>query len=152
MRRRTDHGQAAAAVTGCEAEGPGGTLDEWAPTPPSLGLENVEVDTLAELVRRMRDIDDSLRAAAEKMGQLYMFADVSQAEALTCRLDLPMRSASQNERAFAALLDELQMIARHRAAPAQHVPSGSPAAVPQPTASPSPGTRGRARQAKGPKT
>jgi len=79
--------------------------------PPGLGLEGVDAATLAELLRRLRDIDHSYRVAAEKMGQLYMFADGNRAAALTRRLDQPLRNASQNERAFAALLDELQMLA-----------------------------------------
>ncbi|MEO8805980.1 MAG: hypothetical protein ABI433_07855 [Burkholderiaceae bacterium] len=78
--------------------------------PPGLGLESLDAATLGELLRRLRDIDRSYRAAAEKMGQLYMFADDSQAAALTRRLDQPMRNAAQNEQAFAALLDELQML------------------------------------------
>jgi len=71
----------------------------------------VDAATLAELLRRLRDIDHSYRDAAEKMGQLYMFADGNQAAALTRRLDQPMRNASQNERDLAALLDELQVLA-----------------------------------------
>ncbi len=78
--------------------------------PPDLGLAHVDAATLAELIRRLRDIDHSYRAAAEKMGQLYMFADGTPAAALTRRLDQPMRNAAQNEQAFAALLDELQVV------------------------------------------
>lgn len=81
------------------------------PAPLDLGLEGVDATTLAELLRRLRDIDRSYRAAAEKMGQLYMFADGNRAASLTRRLDQPMRVASQNEQAFAALLDEMQMLA-----------------------------------------
>lgn len=120
--------------------------------PPQLELDSVDADTVAELVRRVRDIDDSLRAAVEKMGQLYMFADLSQAPALTRCLDLPMRSAAHNERAFAGLLDDLQMIARSRAAQAELSPSVSPATLAQPSAQPAAGARGRVRQAPGRKT
>jgi hypothetical protein len=76
-----------------------------------LGLDGVDAATLGELLRRLREIDRSYRATAEKMGQLYMFADGNRASALTRRLDQPMRNAAQNEQAFAALLDELQMLA-----------------------------------------
>ncbi|MEO6409302.1 MAG: hypothetical protein ABIO45_11200 [Burkholderiaceae bacterium] len=86
-------------------------MNDSTSTPPGLGLEGVDAATLAELLRRLRDIDQSYRVAAEKMGQLYMFADGSRAAALTRSLDQPMRNASQNEQAFAALLDELQMLA-----------------------------------------
>jgi len=86
-------------------------VTETVPRSLGLGLGDVDAATLAELLRRLRDIDQSYRAVAEKMGQLYMFADGSQAAALTRRLDLPMRNASQNERDFAALLDELQVLA-----------------------------------------
>lgn len=86
-------------------------MNDSTAAPSSLGLEGVDAATLAELLRRLRDIDLSYRVAAEKMGQLYMFADGNQAGALTRRLDQPLRNASQNEQAFAALLDELQMLA-----------------------------------------
>ncbi len=78
----------------------------------SLGLGDIDAATLAELLRRLRDIDHSYRAAAEKMGQLYMYADGHQAAALTRRLDQPMRNAAQHERDLAALVDELQVLAR----------------------------------------
>ena len=75
------------------------------------GRGAVDAATLAELLRCLRDIDHSCRDAAEKMGKLYMFADGNQAAALTRRLHLPMRNASQHERDLAALLDELQVLA-----------------------------------------
>ncbi|MEO8056866.1 MAG: hypothetical protein ABI671_00980 [Burkholderiales bacterium] len=78
--------------------------------PLNHALEGVNAEALGELLRRLRDIDRSYRDSAEKMGQLYMFADANRATALTRRLDQPMRNASQNEQAFAALLDELQML------------------------------------------
>lgn len=62
----------------------------------------------AELVRRLREIEASYRAAAQQMGQLYMYADGHASAAFTRRLDPPMRRAADNERAVAALLDELQ--------------------------------------------
>lgn len=74
-------------------------------------LEGLDGATLAELTRRLRDIDRSYREAAEKMGQLYMFANGNRAAALARRLDQPMRNASHNEQALAALLDELRLVA-----------------------------------------
>lgn len=82
------------------------------PAPQGLGADALDAATLAELLRRLRDIDDGYRAMAEKMGQLYMYADGSQATALTRRLDQPMRNAAQNGRDVAALLDELQVLAQ----------------------------------------
>lgn len=82
------------------------------PEPPGLGLENIGAGTLDELLRRFRDIDKTYRAVAEEMGQLYMFADANEATTLTRRLDQPMKSASQNEQAFAAILEELQALVR----------------------------------------
>jgi hypothetical protein len=82
------------------------------PEPPRLGLEKISKVTLAELVRRVSEIDNSYRDVAEKMGQLYMFADANKAIAMTRRLDQPMKNAAQNERAFAAILDELQVLAQ----------------------------------------
>ena len=79
-----------------------------------LKLDNVTQDALAELTQRVKDIDNSYRAVAEKMGQLYMCADANDAGALTQRLDKPMRNASENEQTFAAMLDELQMVANRR--------------------------------------
>ena len=80
----------------------------------SLELDNVTQDALAELTQRVKDIDNSYRAVAEKMGQLYMCADANNAAALTQRLDKPMRNASENEQTFAAMLDELQMVVNRR--------------------------------------
>lgn len=89
----------------------GSKMIDSASAPSALGLASLDAATLAELLRRLREIDLGYRAAAEKMGQLYMFADGNRAAALTSRLDQPMRNASQNEQAFAALLDELQLLA-----------------------------------------
>jgi hypothetical protein len=79
-----------------------------------LGLDDVGAEALDELTRRVQDIDDSYRAVAEKMGQLYMCADTHKVAALTRRLDKPMRNASENEQAFAAILEELRMHAAQR--------------------------------------
>lgn len=149
MRHRPDGGPAPAALAAGQAQAQAAPLTDAALMPAPLELDNVDTDTVTELVRRLRDIDNSLRAAVEQMGQLYMFADLSQAPALTRCLDLPMRSASHNERAFAGLLDDLQMIARSRAAQAALAPSASPAAVPQASPPPAAGVRGRVRPAPG---
>jgi len=69
---------------------------------------------LAELTRRVQDIDNSYRAVAEKMGQLYMLADENKITALTTGLDKPMRNASDNEQMFAAILDDLRVQANRR--------------------------------------
>lgn len=79
-----------------------------------LELDDVTQDALTELTQRVQDIDNSYRAVAEKMGQLYMCADSNNAGALTQRLDKPMRNASENEQTFAAMLDELQMVVNRR--------------------------------------
>lgn len=79
-----------------------------------LELDDVTQDALTELTQRVQDIDNSYRAVAEKMGQLYMCADSNNAGALTQRLDKPMRNASENEQTFAAMLDELHMVANRR--------------------------------------
>lgn len=80
----------------------------------ALALEGVDADAIADLTRRVEDIDNSYRAVAEKMGQLYMCADGHKLTALTRRLDKPMRNASENEQAFAAILEELRMHANRR--------------------------------------
>ncbi|MGE0356971.1 MAG: hypothetical protein AB7P08_08655 [Burkholderiales bacterium] len=71
-------------------------------------LDGLDGEALAELTRRVQDIDNSYRAVAEKMGQLYMLADEKKVVSLTRGLDKPMRNASDNERAFAAILEELR--------------------------------------------
>lgn len=71
-------------------------------------LDAVGADALAELTRRIQDINNSYRAVAEKMGQLYMLADENKVASLTRGLDKPMRNASDNEQMFAAALEELQ--------------------------------------------
>ena len=71
-------------------------------------LNAVEESTVLELTRRVQDINNSYRAVAEKMGQLYMLADENKVASLTSGLDKPMRNASDNEQMFAGLLEELQ--------------------------------------------
>lgn len=70
-------------------------------------LEDVSNEVLEQLTRRIKDIDNSYRAVAEKMGQLYMFADENKVASLTRTLDKPMRNASENEQTFAAILEDL---------------------------------------------
>jgi hypothetical protein len=81
---------------------------------PAIELDGVSAETIAELTRRVQDIDNSYRAVAEKMGQLYMCADSNKVESLTRSLDKPMRNASDNEQTFAAILEELRVHTRHR--------------------------------------
>ena len=71
-------------------------------------MNTVSPEVLEELTRRVKDIEQSYRAVALKMGQLYMRADEHAASSLTRSLDKPMRNASDNERSFAAILEVLQ--------------------------------------------
>jgi len=80
----------------------------------SAELDLLSADALNEIMRRVQDIDNSHRAVAEKMGQLYMCADANRATWLTRSLDKPMRNASKNEQMFAAILDDLHMQANQR--------------------------------------
>lgn len=77
-------------------------------------LADVSAEALAELTRRVEDIDNSYRSVAVKMGQLYMCADENKVASLTRMLDKPMRNASDNEQAFAAILEELRRHASQR--------------------------------------
>lgn len=77
-------------------------------------LANVSEEVLGELTKRVQDIDNSYRAVAEKMGQLYMCADENKVASLTRRLDKPMRNASDNEQTFSAILEELKMQTNRR--------------------------------------
>lgn len=80
----------------------------------SLDLHDLSTEVISELTNRVQDIDNCYRAVAEKMGQLYMCADTNKAVGLTARLDKPMRNASDNEQRFAAMLEELHMLASQR--------------------------------------
>ncbi len=79
-------------------------------------LDEIESAALDDLARRIEDIDNSYRAVAEKVGQLYLRADEYHVDSLTAQLDKPMRNASENEQTFAALLDELRMQQNRRKA------------------------------------
>ena len=81
---------------------------------PALEPDTVGDEVLAELIRRVQEIESRYRDAAEKMGQLYMYADRHDRAALTRSLDKPMRNASANERTLAAILDELLASANRR--------------------------------------
>jgi len=80
----------------------------------ALGSEAVPDDVLVELIRRVRDIETAYCDVAQKMGQLYIYADRHDLAVLTRQLDRPMRNASDNERAMASILDELQLNADRR--------------------------------------
>lgn len=71
----------------------------------------VDASVLDELIRRVGDIAQAYRAVARKMGQLYMAADQHDLASLTRDLDKPMRNASDNEQAFAGMLEALQTAA-----------------------------------------
>ena len=77
-------------------------------------LDSVADDAITELARRVQDINNSYRAVARKMGQLYMCADANRVASMAQALDKPMRNASDNEMAFASLLADLRMIALQR--------------------------------------
>ncbi len=79
-----------------------------------IELNDISEEVLGELTRRVQDIDNSYRAVAEKMGQLYMCADANKVETLTRNLDKPMRNASDNEQTFAVILDALRVQANRR--------------------------------------
>jgi hypothetical protein len=84
------------------------------PVHPPQGTDGPDDEVLAELIRRVQDIGTNYREAARKIGQLYMYADQHDHAALTRSLDKPMRTASANERALAAILDELLVNANRR--------------------------------------
>jgi|GEM_PF-1286889 len=85
-----------------------------AKSPLALGAGPVPEQVLVELKRRVLEIEASYREVAQKMGQLYMYADQEGLAFLTRYLDRPMRTASENERAMVSILDELQLNASHR--------------------------------------
>lgn len=84
----------------------------------SQDLGSVDWDVLDDLGRRVEAIDHAYRAIAEKVGQLYIKADESGLTGVTELLDKPMRNASDNQQAFTALHDEIQMRRHQR----KHVP------------------------------
>ncbi len=75
----------------------------------ALDAGPVSEPVLGELKRRVLDIEAGYREIAQKMGQLYMYADRQGLVLLTRFLDGPMRNASDNERAMVSILDELQV-------------------------------------------
>ncbi len=78
-------------------------------TKTPVSLNDVSAETLGEMFNRVEDIDNCYRSLAEKVGQLYLRADDAGLTELSGMLDKPMRNASDNEQAFAALLDDLRM-------------------------------------------
>jgi len=80
----------------------------------AIDMHGVSTEVLEELLRRVQDIDNSYRAVALKMGQLYMCADENKVAALTRGLDKPMRNASDNEQTFASILEALRMATHQR--------------------------------------
>lgn len=83
-------------------------------TKTEIDLAEVGDELLAELIQRVQDIDNSYRAVAQRMGQLYMCADEGKLASLTRNLDKPMRNASDNEQTFAAILEELRAQSNQR--------------------------------------
>lgn len=74
-----------------------------------IDLGGMTAQAVANMLRRVQDVDNAYRSLAEKMGQMYMHADEAGLVGVTQMLDKPMRNASDNQQAFAALLSELQM-------------------------------------------
>jgi hypothetical protein len=81
----------------------------------STAFQQIDLEVLQDLTRRVTDIDNTYRAVAEKVGQLYMKADDAGLNDVTELLDKPMRNASDNQQSFAELLGELQSAIRQRA-------------------------------------
>ena len=80
------------------------------PKPTAMtGPDMLGDEVLAELIRRLQDIEGGHRALAQKLGQLYIYADQHDLASLTRSLDRPMRYASENERALATILDALKL-------------------------------------------
>ncbi len=71
-------------------------------------LASIDIEVLDDLLKRAVDIDHAYRSLAEKMGQLYMKADEAGLGDVTSLLDKPMRNASDNHQAFAALVEEVR--------------------------------------------
>ncbi|AOF85700.1 hypothetical protein BSY239_8 [Hydrogenophaga sp. RAC07] len=86
---------------------PGATRKRPAASPLAPDSGTVPAQVLGELKRRVLDIEAGYREIAQKMGQLYMYADQQELAFLTRLLDRPMRNASDNERAMVSILDEL---------------------------------------------
>jgi hypothetical protein len=80
----------------------------------SLVGQAVGQKVLAELIRRAREIDGAYRDVAQRMGQLYVYADENGLASMTRNLDELMRNASENERLMAAILDELLVASGRR--------------------------------------
>ncbi len=74
-------------------------------------LQGASPQALAEMIRLADEVDAHYRAAAERIGLLYMSADAQGLERLTRSLDEPMRSTAEAERVFASLLHELRACA-----------------------------------------
>jgi hypothetical protein len=81
---------------------------------PALVGPSVGRDVLAELIRRARDIDGAYQEVAQRMGQLYVYADENGLATLTRTLDELMRNASETERLMASILDELLLTSGRR--------------------------------------
>lgn len=80
----------------------------------SMPFQTLDLAVLQDLTRRVTDIDNTYRAVAEKVGQLYMKADDAGLNEVTELLDKPMRNASDNQQSFAELLGELQLALSQR--------------------------------------
>lgn len=83
-------------------------------TPDDIDLSGMPTNAVTNMLKRVQDVDNAYRSLAEKMGQLYMHADEAGLAGVTQMLDKPMRNASDNQQAFAALLSELQMRANQQ--------------------------------------
>ncbi|MFW5330510.1 hypothetical protein [Hydrogenophaga sp. ZJX-1] len=80
----------------------------------TLAAGPVPEQVLVELKRRVLEIEVGYREVAQKMGQLYMYADQQGLAFLTRSLDRPMRNAADNERAMVSILDELRVTSSRR--------------------------------------
>ena len=77
-------------------------------------LALVSDEALRELTHRVENIADSYREVADKVGQLYACSKAYKFGSLTHRLEMPMRSASDNEQILAAVLEDLHTYADWR--------------------------------------
>lgn len=73
-----------------------------------LALDDLSEESLKELTSRVEDLANSYRAVAEKMGQLFVWADENKAMAVTRGLDKPMRNSSENQQFLTELLERLR--------------------------------------------